>query len=220
MNLGRCFPPAGVFFMLQHISKTEINALPLGSWPGPVERIETGSDARKAVALCARERILGFDTETRAAFRKGEVYAPALLQLATADRVFLFRVQKQGVLQACRPVFEEASVIKTGVAIADDLKALRAIDEFTPSGFVELQTLSTKMGLRNNGLRGLAALLLGFRVSKGAQTTNWELPQLSERQLRYAATDAWVSREIYLALTSVLECGDNERKRGGAALKS
>ncbi len=206
--------------MLQHITKSEINTLPLHSWSGPIELIETETDARMAAAACAREKTLGFDTETRAAFRKGDVYTPALVQLATADAVFLFRAQKHGVLAACLPIFENASVIKAGVAIADDIKALSAIAPFTPNGFVELQTMSTKLGLQNNGLRGLAALLLGFRVSKGAQTTNWEIADLSERQLRYAATDAWVSREIYLALTSVLECGDNERKRGGAALKS
>lgn len=187
--------------MSRHIDKKTINALPLRAWEGPVELIQTESDARIAVQHCCREPILGFDTETRAAFRKGEIYAPALLQLATADTVFLFRTQKHGVLAGCRPVLECADVVKAGVAIGDDLNGLRAALPFEPRGFVELQALSTQQGVRNNGLRGLAALLLGFRVSKGAQTTNWEKPELSEKQLRYAATDAWVSREIYLALT-------------------
>ena len=187
--------------MSRHIDKTKINALHLRAWEGSVELIQTQHDARIAMQHCCRERVLGFDTETRAAFRKGEIYAPALLQLATAQTVYLFRVQEDGVLPACRPVLECAGVVKAGVAIGDDLNALRAMLAFEPRGFIELQTLSTQKGIRNNGLRGLAALLLGFRVSKGAQTTNWEKPELSERQLRYAATDAWVSREIYLALT-------------------
>ncbi len=170
------------------------------SFAGPVELIDNATAAAKAVAACLQDAVLGFDTETRAAFRKGETYAPALVQLATAGRVYLFRVQYPGVLSACLPVFEEKSVSKAGIALADDIKALQKMQPFREAGFVELQTVSSGCGLRNNGLRGLAALLLGFRVSKGAQTTNWEKPELSERQLRYAATDAWVCRELYLAL--------------------
>ncbi len=184
----------------EYIGKPEINTLPLRQWEGPIVLIASAPDAQTAVAECQREPLLGFDTETRAAFRKGESYRPALLQLATADTVFLFQVQSPGVFEACQALMEDAAVVKAGVAVSDDLKQLQAIRPFSAHGFIELQDLSKRCGLRNHGLRGLAALLLGFRISKAAQTSNWEMPRLTERQLRYAATDAWASREIYLAL--------------------
>ena len=142
--------------------------------------------------------ILGFDTETRPSFKKGEHYPTSLVQLASESSVYLFRLKKARHVQALRPLFESEHIIKTGVAIHDDLKALQKLCPFTAAGFVEITQLTTKLGYQSKGLRALAALLLGGRISKAAQVSNWARRELEPKQITYAATDAWISRELYL----------------------
>ncbi|MGC6455387.1 MAG: 3'-5' exonuclease [Coraliomargaritaceae bacterium] len=182
----------------RRISKAEINELPLIAWEGPVQILDTVDAMESAVEKLAGEAHLGFDTETRPSFKKGEYYPPALVQLANADCVYLFRISQTKTLDPLRPLFESSHILKTGVAIADDVKELRAMEEFRPAGFIEVADLTKKLGYENRGLRALAALLLEGRISKAAQVTNWAREQLDAKQIRYAATDAWISREIYL----------------------
>ena len=180
------------------IAKAEINELPLIAWEGPVSVLETIEEMEAAAARLMEESILGFDTETRPAFKKGESYPPALVQLATATEVVLFRISKVKTLAPLIPLLESPEVIKAGVAIRDDVKELRAMEMFSPAGLVEITDLTVPLGYENRGLRPLAGLLLGGRISKAAQVSNWARPELSEKQIRYAATDAWISRELYL----------------------
>lgn len=182
----------------RRISKVEINELPLIAWEGTVKILDTVRSMESAVEKMAEEAYLGFDTETRPSFKKGEYYPPALVQLANADCVYLFRISKTKTLDPLRPLFESSHILKTGVAIADDVKELRAMEEFRPAGFVEVADLTKRLGYENRGLRALAALLMNGRISKAAQVSNWAREELDEKQVRYAATDAWVSREIYL----------------------
>jgi len=182
----------------RRISKAELNELPLIAWNGPVELLETVEAMKTAVERLRRERHLGFDTETRPTFKKGQYYPPALVQLATADTVYLFRICRTKTLAPLLPIFEDPGILKTGVAIKDDVKELRAMEEFEPAGFVEITELTVKLGYENRGLRPLAGLLLGGRISKAAQVSNWARPALDEKQTRYAATDAWISRELYV----------------------
>ena len=185
------------------ISKAEINELPLIAWEGEIQILETVEAMEAAVAelvKCpsgANETHLGFDTETRPTFKKGDYYPPALVQLATSDCVYLFRISKTGTLAPLLPILESPDIIKTGVAIKDDVKELRAMEDFTPVGFVEIADITVKLGYENRGLRALAGLLLKGRISKAAQVSNWARPELDQKQIRYAATDAWISREIY-----------------------
>jgi ribonuclease D len=144
------------------------------------------------------ESHLGFDTETRPTFKKGQYYPPALIQLATESCVYLFRISKTKTLEPLIPILESEEILKTGVAIKDDVKELFAINEFRPGGFVEITEITKKLGYENRGLRALAALMLGGRISKGAQVSNWARPDLDNKQIRYAATDAWISRELYV----------------------
>jgi len=153
-----------------------------------------------ALDALAKESLLGFDTETRPAFRKGESYLPSLLQLGGENHVWMFQVQQIGNLVPLFEVLSDPKVIKTGVALGRDVQELRDLHEFKPAGFVELADLAEGLGFRNTGLRPLAALVLGGRISKGAQVSNWATKRLSKRQELYAATDAWVSRELYLKL--------------------
>lgn len=182
------------------ISREVINDLPLGKWPGPIRLVTTLKEAEQAAERLILASILGFDTETRPAFKKGQKYDPSLLQLATGDEVFLVQLQSIGLPQPIRDILASTTITKAGVAPDFDLRSLQAIAAFTPAGFVDLARMAKARGIQNQGLRGLAALVCGTRISKSARTTNWANPELTPQQLLYAATDAWISREIYLRL--------------------
>jgi len=179
------------------ISKAEINDLPLIAWEGEIQILESIEKMEAVAATLANESHLGFDTETRPSFKKGDYYPPALIQLATKHCVYLFRISETETFDPLLPILESPHILKTGVAIKDDIKELRAIKDFTPKGFIEIADITAKLGYENRGLRALAGLLLQGRISKAAQVTNWACPKLDNKQVRYAATDAWISREIY-----------------------
>ena len=184
-------------FEKRKISKAEINELPLIAWEGEIQILESAEEMEAAASILANESHLGFDTETRPSFKKGDYYPPALIQLATEHCVYLFRISETETFDPLLPILESPDILKTGVAIKDDVKELRAIEDFTPNGFVEIADITVKLGYENRGLRALAGLLLQGRISKAAQVTNWARPKLDNKQVRYAATDAWISREIY-----------------------
>ncbi|HBR93490.1 MAG TPA: 3'-5' exonuclease domain-containing protein 2, partial [Opitutae bacterium] len=179
------------------ISKAEINELPLIAWEGEIQILESIETMEAAVAKLVNEAHLGFDTETRPTFKKGQYYPPALIQLATEHCVYLFRINKTETFEPLLPLLESLDIIKTGVAIKDDVKELRAMAEFSPAGFVEIADITLKLGYENRGLRALAGLIMKGRISKAAQVSNWARADLDQKQIRYAATDAWISREIY-----------------------
>ncbi len=182
---------------IRRISKAEINELPMIAWEGEVKILETVEAMESAVAALKGESHLGFDTETRPCFKKGDYYPPALIQLATESCVYLFRISKTKSLAPLLPILESPEILKTGVAIKEDVKELRAMEDFTPDGFLEIAEITAKLGYENRGLRALAALLLRGRISKAAQVSNWARAELDRKQIRYAATDAWISRELY-----------------------
>jgi ribonuclease D len=179
-------------------------ALPLCRYEGTIHLMNSPAQLPAALEELRCERVLGFDTETRAAFRKGEAYPPALLQLATAQAVWLIQLRAFPTLAGLADLLGNARQVKAGVGLDDDLRKLRERYEFKPSGFVNLAKMSDAAGIRANGLRGLAAHILGVRVAKQAQCTNWAREVLTDQQVRYAATDAWISREIFLALEQFL----------------
>ena len=179
------------------ISKAEINDLPLITWEGEIQILESIEKMEAVAATLANESHLGFDTETRPSFKKGDYYPPALIQLATKHCVYLFRISETETFDPLLPILESPHILKTGVAIKGDIKELRAVKDFTPKGFIEIADITAKLGYENRGLRALAGLLLQGRISKAAQVTNWACPKLDNKQVRYAATDAWISREIY-----------------------
>ncbi|MFM7194449.1 MAG: 3'-5' exonuclease [Bacteroidota bacterium] len=180
-----------------NITPEEILTLPYGGFTGNIQLIDTREGIRKAVEEIAAQDMLGFDTETRPSFKKGEFHHVALLQLATREQAWLFRLNRIGLDAELVRILSESIIAKCGVAIRDDLKGLQKLEPFAPGGFIELATVSKEAGLQVEGLRKLAAILLGIRISKSSQTTNWESRVLTDKQIEYAATDAWASLEIY-----------------------
>lgn len=192
--------PGGAPSPFPALTRDEINALPVLRYEGPVFVVKSQRQLGPAFATLEGEKVLGFDIEIRPSFRKGESYPPALLQLAGASSVFIFQLAKIGLPRRVRHLLSDPDIVKTGVALANDVRQLRMIHEFDPAGFVELATLSNLAGIASNGLRGLAATVLGHRISKKVRTSNWAQSVLSESQISYAATDAWAAREIYIHL--------------------
>lgn len=182
------------------ISKEQINDLPLGRYEGTIRLINQDAQIPAAVDALCGEEVLGFDTESRPSFQRGQNYPPAILQLGGAREIYLFQLLQLRHLEPVLDLLSQAHIKKVGVAIHDDVRKLREQYEFRPQGFVELAEISQAAGIVNTGLRSLAGLLLGFRISKGAQVSNWARPELSESQLNYAATDAWTSRLLYLKM--------------------
>jgi ribonuclease D len=149
--------------------------------------------------------LLGFDTETRPAFTRGRRNKVSLIQLSTDHLAVLFRINKIGLPEELIRLLSDISVLKAGVAIHDDIRFLRGVKKFTPDGFVDLQSFVKEYGIESSGLKKLTAIILGFRISKRQQVTDWEADQLTEAQQIYAATDAWVCYQIYRKLTNGLE---------------
>lgn len=186
--------------MKKSISNDELAELPLSSFEGVIHVIEQPEDLDLALEYLSRQSILGFDTETRPAFKKGQTYPVSLLQLSTSDQAFLFRINKIGLPAGLIRILASPKILKMGVAIRDDIKILQRIAPFKAGGFIELQDFVKNYGIENFSLKKLSAIVLGFRISKSARLTNWDAPELSEQQLIYGATDAWVSCEIYKRL--------------------
>lgn len=179
-------------------TREEINEMPLRYWDGEVKIIRNERQWEAAEAEMRADGILGFDTETRPTFRKGELNSPALIQLATARTVYLNQLgwQPFGARQAA--LLADPDIIKVGAGIGDDMRALAKVYPFEAAGVVDLAKIARDNAIPNQGLRTLAASLFGWRISKGPQCSNWSVRQLSERQIAYAATDAWIGRMIYI----------------------
>ena len=181
----------------KRITKEEVGDLPLVSYSGRIELVANHESFKACLPALRDEKLLGFDTETRPSFRKGVMFPIALLQLATQETVYLIRLNQLGFPEELRELLASPESQKVGVAIRDDIKGLQQLGSFVPQGFVELSQLARQLGIVTCGLRNLAGIFLNVRISKKAQLSNWEQEELTESQQNYAATDAWISREIY-----------------------
>jgi len=182
------------------LSKAEINQLPLKRYAGPVEVIASVERLRAVLSELHAERVLGFDIEVRPTFKSGDHFPPALVQLAGKSKVFLVQLKKISTLHMLGALFADGQVLKAGVAVSGDIEKLHEVMPFAPAGFIDLGKMAANKGVKAMGVRTLAAQLLGLRISKGAQCSNWERSELTPVQILYAATDAWVCREIFKAL--------------------
>jgi ribonuclease D len=182
----------------QRISREDMNELPIRRYEGSVYLVSEPEDIQRAMDDIRRQSVVGFDTETRPAFRPGESYLPSLVQIATADAVYLMQVQLQDHSAILREIFSSAKIAKAGVSVADDLRNLKKLFDFEESAVVDLGRVAKRHGQKQTGVRNLAGVFLGARIPKGAKTTNWAARRLTPQQIIYAATDAWACRELYL----------------------
>jgi len=173
------------------------------SFKGKIHLILNEDDLLASTKALSSAKVIGFDTETRPSFVKGQIHKVALLQLSTESEAFLFRLHKISKFHFLKDLFESHEVVKVGAAIRDDIKALQRAFMFEAKGFVELQLLAKEKGLTQFGLKGMAEELLGGSIHKGPKMTNWEAPTLTDRQLNYAATDAWIGLKLYEKLMEI-----------------
>ena len=190
--------------------KAVVNEPPIVQYKGNITVVENPDQINDIVEKLLECDILGFDTETKPAFVKGEKNKIALLQICSETGAFLFRINKTGFHPALINLLEKESVLKIGVAIRDDLLGLQKIQQFQPGGFIDLQELAPKYGISTISLKGLAAEVLNQRISKRQQTSNWEADNLRQAQILYAATDAWVALSIYKKLINIINPDHSE----------
>jgi ribonuclease D len=186
----------------ERLSKEHIKTLPILSFEGKIHLITESKDVSEAIKILRKASVLGFDTETRPSFKKGEQYSVSLLQLSTRDEAFLFRLNYLGFPKELVSLLADPDIKKVGVAILDDIRALRKLRKFDAQGFVELSNIGSELGIVTCGLRNLAAIFFGVRISKKEQLTNWERPDLNPSQCLYAATDAWICLKMFCYLDS------------------
>ena len=180
------------------ISHDELSALPIRRYEGAVHVVAGDPDLQHAMQDLLQERVVGFDTETRPAFKAGESYLPSIAQFATARAVYIFRVQQQELFDALREILSSEQIIKVGVSVTDDLHNLKKLFEFDEGSVLDLGKIARRHGMKQTGVRNLAGIFLCTRIPKGAKTTNWAARTLTPQQITYAATDAWACRELYL----------------------
>ncbi|MCQ2148685.1 MAG: 3'-5' exonuclease domain-containing protein 2 [Bacteroidales bacterium] len=184
------------------ISPEEIESLDLGCFTGEIQVIDKEGEAfSKAIAYLRRQKIIGFDTESRPSFGPSQPrYGVSLLQLSGPEKAFLFRIKSLGMHKKLCSILSSERIIKVGAAVNDDVRGLERYNNFEAKSFVDLQKIGWQYGIRDKSVKKMSAIILGIRISKTQQLSNWEADRLSEAQQRYAATDAWVCREMYLKL--------------------
>ena len=188
---------------IKSIDNDVLNSVPVCKYEGEIVLIDKKGDVDKYVEIIEQDDIIGIDSETRPNFTRGERHQVALLQIATSSKVYLFRLNKIGFTKSLLALFENPNLIKVGIALENDLPELRRFGPINPVGLVDLNKLCPAIGFGMIGARKLSAMILGFRLSKAQQTSNWESDVLTDAQLAYAATDAWVCREIYLRICGI-----------------
>ncbi len=179
------------------ITKQEINELPLFRYEGKTVIAANEQQIDKAIFEIEKHDSVGFDTETKPTFIKGQFHHVALIQIATPDAVYLLRIHKAGVPKSLANFLSNEQILKIGIALDDDVIELNKRKKFKSGGFIDLNKIAPTLGIENIGARNLSALLLNSRISKNQQVSNWENDILTDSQIKYAATDAWICLEIY-----------------------
>lgn len=182
---------------LQKIDKETLAALPAEKYTGRIELVQTPAAALKAVRFLMDQPIVGFDTETRPSFRKGDLHKVALLQLSTPTICFLLRLNRIGITSEIKELLESPKVIKVGLSTKDDFHQLNQLQPIEPNGFIELQSIVENYGIGEASLTKIYALLFGKKISKKQRLTNWEAVELTAGQQHYAALDAYACLKIY-----------------------
>lgn len=187
---------------ISSITKEEIALLPIEDFTGKIVLIETIEAADKAVEILSKYTCVGFDTETRPSFRKGQRYKISLMQIATEDTCFLFRLNYIDIPDSLKDFLRSKKTLKVGLSLRDDFGAIRKRVDIEPLNFLDLQNYVGKFGIEDFSLQKIYAILFQKKISKGQRLTNWEAEILTEPQQKYAALDAWACLRIYNLLNS------------------
>jgi len=179
------------------LSKDDINSLPLIKYQGDIQVLSDENHIEEAIEYLLTQKVIGFDTETRPTFTKGTLNAPSIIQLAGDDIVFIFQLDSNKIFKKLSQILSDIAITKCGVSVDRDLIELMYLSPFNPCSFIDLGDIARMRGIPHHGLRGLAALLLNHRISKSSQTSDWSRKTLSHNQINYAATDAWISLELF-----------------------
>src|SRR6266850_2345549 len=185
------------------ISREDMAKLPIRRYEGRLCLVATPADLELARSDLRQEAVVGLDTETRPAFKKGESHLPCLVQVATARAVYLFQLRRVEVFPVLAELLSDPRIVKAGVSLRDDLRALKLVFAFEEKNLLDLGQVARASGFGQTGVRNLAGILLEFRIPKGTKTSNWAARELSAAQITYAATDAWACRELYLRFRSL-----------------
>ena len=172
------------------IPKAELALLPAEVFTGNITVVSDEASAEAAASVLSKAELIGFDTETRPSFRRGEHHNVALLQLSTPEECFLFRLNVIGLPDSIRAILEDDKLMKIGLSIKDDFISLNRKFQFEPRNFVDLQTFVKEFGIADNSLSRIYGILFDKRISKGQRLTNWEAAELTRHQHEYAALDA------------------------------
>ena len=185
--------------MKKHVklSKNEINALPLIQYEGDVEILTSKDNIQAAINDLKNYEVIGFDTETKPTFVKGPLNPPSIMQLACDDKVYIFQFDNDEIFKQVSSILSSKNITKCGVSVDRDLVELMYLSPFDPISFIDLGNIARENEIPHHGLRGLVAMFLKHRISKGSQTSDWSRISLSDAQISYAATDAWVSLELF-----------------------
>ena len=181
------------------LSKNEINSLPQIQFNGDVEVLSSNDNVQAAVNHLMNYDLIGFDTETKPTFVKGPLNPPSILQLACIDKVYIFQLDNESLYKKLFPILSNENITKCGVSVDRDLIELMYLSPFDPLSFVDLGNIARDNDVPHHGLRGLVAMFLKHRISKGAQISDWSKTVLSQSQITYAATDAWISLKLFEA---------------------
>lgn len=193
--------------IFENYPKERIQSLPLTKFEGRVFVITTESDADKAVDYLMKQPILGFDTETRPSFKKWQRHTVSLLQVSTHDICFLFRLHLTGMTKSIIRLLEDRNITKVGLSLRDDFHQLHERSPFNVGTFIDLQDEVKEIGVQDASLQKIFANLLGGKISKSQQLSNWEADILTDGQKTYAATDAWACIMIHEEIQRLAKTG-------------
>jgi ribonuclease D len=189
--------------IIRAITKDEIANLAIRRYEGDICVVRTPQDVERAREELSRERFVGFDTETRPSFKKGQTHSPCLIQAATSNRVYLFRLRQESDFHVPSSLIGSPDIVKVGIGLTDDIRALNALYPVEARNMLDLGTVAKHCGLAQSGVRNLAGLFLNVRIPKSTKTSNWAAHELSSAQILYAATDAWICRQLFLRFVEI-----------------
>lgn len=180
------------------ISKEEIAEFPIEEFEGQIEIVQTLEEAHEALRILKKETIIGFDSETKPSFVKGKCNNVCLIQLSTQTTCFLFRINKAEMLtDIIKEIMENEEILKIGLSLKDDFSGINKLHKFKPKNFIDLQNHVKQFGIMDNSLTKIYAILFNKKISKSQRLTNWEADTLTDKQMKYAALDAWAALVIY-----------------------